>query len=80
MGAMFCRRDSPPTEVVPGEFGIQLVVWHRGSHMPSYYSVPPIQGWRIDSETRHIVIGRGVPRKLIPLDNVLSYDIERVEP
>lgn len=54
---------------------LQLVVWHKGAHTPSYYVIPET-GWRIDGETRQIVIGKGMPRKMIPLDNVLSYDIE----
>lgn len=56
---------------------VQLVVWHRGSHTAAYYTVPET-GWRIDCETRHLVLGKGLPRKLIPLDNVLSYDIEEL--
>lgn len=57
---------------------VQLVVWHRGTHLPTYYTIPPGQGWRIDCDTRHLVIGRGLPRKHVPLDNVLSYDIEEL--
>ena len=58
---------------------VQLVVWHRGTHQAVYYQVPPDQGWRIDCETRHLVIGTGVPRKMVPLDNVTSYDIEEID-
>jgi hypothetical protein len=57
---------------------IQLVVWHKNTHSPSFYTVPPT-GWRIDCDTRHLVIGKGLPRKMIPLDNVLSYDIEEID-
>ena len=57
---------------------VQLVVWHRGTHQPAYYQVSQDQGWRVDCDTRHLVIGKGLPRKMIPLDNVLSYDIEEV--
>lgn len=77
--------DDDPAEIKPWvpEPGslrqLQLVVCHRGIHTASYYSIPS-SGWRIDLETRHIVLGKGLPRKYIPLDNVLSYDIEEVTP
>lgn len=58
---------------------VQLVVWHKGTQQPAYYQVPIGQGWRIDCDSRHLVIGTGLPRKMIPLDNVTSYDIQRVE-
>lgn len=55
---------------------LQLMVWHRGMLSPLYYPIDKKQGWRINETTREIVVGRGVPRVLIPLDNVLSYSIE----
>lgn len=54
---------------------IQLVVWHRGESKPNYYTVPK-SGWRVDTTHRQIVIGHGLPRVMIPLDNVLSYSLE----
>lgn len=35
--------------------------------------------WRVDPRTNQIVIGRGLPRKYIPLINVRNYDIEEVK-
>lgn len=58
---------------------LQLVVWHKDTLMPRYYSVSADTGWRIDCDTRQIVIGRDLPRTYIPLDNVTSYQIEEIE-
>ncbi len=56
---------------------MQLVVWHKGTHMPAFYGIPN-SGWRIDCDSRMLVLGNGVPRKMIPLDNVLHFDIEEI--
>jgi hypothetical protein len=56
---------------------LQLVVIHTG-HRIRYYQIPAEGGWKVDTETRQLVIGRGVPRDFVPLDNVLSYSIEEV--
>lgn len=55
------------------------MVWHREQSQPLYYQIPADQGWRIDTLHRQIVVGKGLPRTMIPLDNVLSYSIEEVE-
>lgn len=54
---------------------IQLVVTYA-DHQIGYYPVPPGQGWKIDAASRCIVIGRGVPRQMVPLDNVQTIEIE----
>jgi hypothetical protein len=54
---------------------IQIVVTHR-DHQVTYHQVPPHTSWRIDPAARCLVIGRGVPRKHIPLDGVLHFDVE----
>lgn len=41
-----------------------------------YYPVPEGQGWRVDTILRMVVIGRGVPRVMIPYDTVASIEIE----
>jgi hypothetical protein len=41
-----------------------------------YYVVPEDQGWRVDVMQRMIVVGRKVPRIMIPLDTVASIEIE----
>jgi len=43
-----------------------------------YY--PVSDSWRVDTTFRMIVIGRGVPRIHIPLDNVYSIEIEECKP
>lgn len=35
------------------------------------------RGWRIATESRQIIIGRGVPRTMVPLDNVLYYEVRK---
>lgn len=54
---------------------VQLVVEYF-DHQFRYYSVK--SGWRIDSASRCLVIGR-FPRKYIPLDRVLNFEIEPIE-
>lgn len=57
--------------------GIQLIVWHRMAQKPKYYKVSKAEdGWRIDTDIRHLVIGRGMGRIMIPLDNVESYEVD----
>lgn len=41
-----------------------------------HYPVPMGEGWKVDVINRQIVVGRGVPRTMIPLDGVRSYTIE----
>jgi hypothetical protein len=54
---------------------VQLVVTHN-DHTVMYYVVPSNQGWRIDTATRQIVVGKGMGRVMIPLDGIRSYSIE----
>lgn len=39
-----------------------------------YHPVPQ-EGWRIDTMQRVVVIGKGVPRTLVPLDGVLHFEL-----
>lgn len=48
-------------------------------HVITYHTIPPEQGWKIDSATREIKIGKGFPRTVIPMDNVRYYSIEEYE-
>lgn len=54
---------------------VQLVVEYTNGQT-RYFSTE--RGWRIDrfNDVPCIVIGRDIPRKYIPLDNVASFDIE----
>jgi len=54
---------------------IQLVVLGKDG-VYQYYTVPQGQSWKVDPVNRELVIGRGVPRTHVPLDNVRSYTIE----
>jgi hypothetical protein len=54
---------------------IQLVVTHR-DHQVTYHQVPEGQTWKVDPQMRCLVVGRGVPRQMIPLDGVLHFDVE----
>lgn len=50
---------------------IQLVVTHMDNQV-SYFTVPDT-GWKLDPIHRQILIGRGIDRVMVPLDNVRSY-------
>lgn len=52
------------------------VIFTNGNIM--YYPVPPLEGWKIDTTNRVLIIGKNVPRTHIPLDNVIHFDLERV--
>jgi hypothetical protein len=54
----------------------QLVVTYM-DHTVMYYPVGLGLAWRIDTPSRCLVIGRGVPRDYVPLDQVRSFRIER---
>jgi len=53
---------------------LQLVVTYA-DHTIMYYPVTPDGGWKIDNPNRCLVIGRGVPRVHVPLDQVRSFEI-----
>jgi hypothetical protein len=57
---------------------VHLVVTYT-THQVMYYPVPRTEGWKINTADRTIVVGRGVPRILVPLDNVLSIELEECE-
>lgn len=44
-------------------------------HQIGHYLVPEGQGWKVDAALRMLVIGRGVPRKMIPLDSVQMIEV-----
>ncbi len=52
---------------------VHLVVTYT-DHTIRYY--PAERGWRIDTPHRCIIIGRGLPRVYIPLDQVRSFEVE----
>lgn len=53
---------------------VHLVVSYLNGQI-RYFSVGE-DGWRFDTRTRELVIGRGVPRTHVPLDTVSDYAIE----
>lgn len=55
---------------------IQIVVEYL-DHSRCYFRVDDV-GWRFDATLRQLIIGRGVPRQQVPLDNVRHYTIEEV--
>lgn len=46
----------------------------------SFYPVPPGQGWKIDPSYALLVIGRGLGRTVIPLQNVRSFRVLTHQP
>jgi hypothetical protein len=63
--------NTPPTP--PGQ--IKIVVSYA-DHQTGFFPVPSGEGWRVDPALRCIVIGRGVPRTLVPLDGVQCFHVE----
>lgn len=58
---------------------VHIVVSYH-DHQTGFFAVPPDEGWKVDAASRCIVIGRGVPRVHIPLDNVQAFRVERCGP
>lgn len=55
---------------------VQLVVTYA-DHSIMYYPVSAeAGGWKIEAASRCVVIGRGMGRTYVPLDNVLSFSVE----
>lgn len=58
---------------------IQLAVHYLTGYRVRYFQVDFDQGgWRIDTESQCIVIGKGQPRIMIPLCNVEHWVIEEI--
>ena len=55
---------------------IMTVVFHNGTD--DKYVVNAERPWRIDVMHRMLVIGRSVPRVMIPLDNIRHIILEEV--
>lgn len=43
-----------------------------------FYLVPPEDGWKIDATSRCLIIGKGMGRIYVPLDNVESFSPESI--
>lgn len=58
---------------------IQLAVTYLTGNRVRYFQVDwDLGGWKIDSDSQCIVIGKGQPRIMIPLSNVEHFVIEEV--
>lgn len=53
---------------------LRIRVTHT-THQTTYYDIVG-RGWKIDPAMRCLVIGRGVPRTYVPLDAVLTFELE----
>lgn len=50
-------------------------------HSQGYFPIDQRQGWRVNPAQRCLVIGHGVPRIHVPLDNVLYFTLlEKPDP
>jgi hypothetical protein len=58
---------------------VQIVVHYKGIDLPSYFQVVSNQGWRLDCQHRELIIGSGMGRIHVPLDNVLYYSPEEYD-
>jgi hypothetical protein len=56
---------------------VQIVVHYKGIDLPSYFQVDT--SWRLDQQHRELVIGKGMGRIHVPLDNVLYYSPEEYD-
>lgn len=57
---------------------VQLVVTFLDNTI-GYFGVDIQGGWKVDTSTRELKLGKGFPRTNIPLDNVRYYAIEEYE-
>lgn len=55
---------------------VQLVIEYLDGAV-AYYPMNTYRTWKVDHAKRELVIGRGVPRVMIPLEHVRAYIIER---
>lgn len=55
---------------------IQLAVHFLVGTRVRYYPVSFADGWKIDTESNCIVIGKGQPRTMIPIGNIEHWVIE----
>lgn len=58
--------------------GLQLVVTYH-NNLIGYFTVGPDKPWKIDTSSRMIVVGKGIPRTMIPLDGVACFNIEEYD-
>lgn len=72
-----CSGPCPVHRPARPEQRLQLAVTYADD-VTRYYPVTGARGWRIDVTHRQIVIGRSVPRTMIPLDSVRAYTIEQI--
>lgn len=51
------------------------------THQQAFFPIDPGEGWRVDPATRTLVVGHGVPRIHVPLDNVMMFElVEKSDP
>jgi hypothetical protein len=54
---------------------LQLIVTYFDHTVMHYPVSMEGGGWKLDSASRWLVVGKGVPRTFIPLDKVRSFEI-----
>lgn len=54
---------------------LQLSVLYH-DHTTLFYPIGPRRAWKVDGPSRCLVIGHGVPRTYVPLDQVRSFGID----
>lgn len=55
------------------------MVHFKGIDLPSYFPIAPGGSWRLDCQHRELIIGKGMGRIHVPLDNVLYYSPEEYD-
>lgn len=74
-----CRRYLDAHDVPADEPRLQLIVLHPDNTF-MYYPLSAEQGWKIDSSSRCLVVGKGVPRTYVPMDSIRSFEIAPIAP
>lgn len=54
---------------------VQLVVTFA-DHSHRYFPLSSDCGWKVDAASRCLVVGQGLPRTYVPLDQVRSFSLE----
>jgi hypothetical protein len=53
---------------------IEIAVTYN-THQQAFFPIDPGEGWRVDPASRTLVVGHGVPRIHVPLDNVMFFTL-----
>lgn len=70
MGAITGLSEARTLQVAPPAKQIWILIKYRHSQDQEYLPVPKPGGWKVDEVRRLLIIGRGLDRLMIPLENI----------